>query len=125
MKNIKVANQKLSKTIERFLELDNKEKGIFSEFSVMMTNPKRQEIIKLCGEKPRTISELKRALKIGYKSTWEHVKRLKDKNIIRTESKITNVGNVVYVHLNEIVRYQVDGGKIIIINTKKMKAYIS
>ena len=120
MKKIKKDNQKLDDTFEMFFRLDNKEKNLFVEFTAIVTNPKRWEIIKLCKEKPRTISELKRALKIGYKSTWEHVKKLKDKKIVRTENKITDVGNVVYVHLNEIIKYALGNGKNLIVDIKKM-----
>ena len=77
--------------------LSKKDRNLIFDFVDFINQPVRDRIIRLSIEKPMSISELQRELDIGYKSVWEHVKKLENKGVVKTENKLHSVGNVIMV----------------------------
>jgi len=93
--------EEIFNSIPEFLKsLSKKERKQIFDFIDFINHPVREKIIRLCIEKPRTISELQKEINIGYKSVWEHVRKLETKGVLKTEKKIDKVGKIVLVSYN-------------------------
>src|SRR3989344_2734877 len=77
-----VVKKKLPRIIKNITALDNKN---------------RREILRLCINEAKTISELKRILKSSNKVTWNNVKKLSDAGFVKLEKKENEKPPPVYV----------------------------
>lgn len=73
--------------------------GMIAEDNIynVVSNKKRQEIIKFCYKKPRTITEIQKHLNLSYNPAWKHVKKLIDKCLVESEKKKTKTGLGVFI----------------------------
>ena len=96
---------------------DFKKDNIFN----IVSNKQRQEIIRFCNEKKRTITEIQHHLGLSYSPTWKHVNMLIDKGlVIGTPGIDKTKGAVVYIKTIEVGKLNKDFKKL----NKKYSNYV-
>ena len=64
----------------------------------IISNPQRQEIIRFCAMKQRTITDIQKHIGLSYSPTWKHVNMLLEKGLVKgTPSIDKEKGSVVYI----------------------------
>lgn len=63
----------------------------------VISNAKRQEIIKFCSKEKKTIMQIKEHIGLSYNPTWKHVQQLIDKGLVIPEAGIDKRGAVMYI----------------------------